>query len=71
MIQYKDFAILCLSIYLSFVIDILPPTVRFNALSRAVETSLQKGLIPNRFLGGQRFFERMEVDSEKVTLSPN
>lgn len=35
--------------------------VRFNALSRPIETALQAEGIPCRILGGHRFFERMEV----------
>ncbi|ESK94683.1 atp-depentend dna [Moniliophthora roreri MCA 2997] len=35
--------------------------LRFNALSRAIESALQKEGIPNRVLKGHRFFERLEV----------
>jgi hypothetical protein len=35
--------------------------VRFNALSRAIESAFQKEGIPNRVLGGHKFFERVEV----------
>ena len=35
--------------------------VRFNALSRVIETALQKEGIPSRVLGGHKFFERLEV----------
>jgi DNA helicase II / ATP-dependent DNA helicase PcrA len=35
--------------------------VRFNALSRAIESALQKEGIPSRVLGGHKFFERLEV----------
>ncbi|KAF8638307.1 hypothetical protein AX17_002327 [Amanita inopinata Kibby_2008] len=35
--------------------------LRFNALSRAIESALQKEGIPCRILGGHRFFERVEV----------
>lgn len=35
--------------------------VRFNALSRAVESALQKEGIPSRVLGGHKFFDRLEV----------
>lgn len=40
-----------------------PPcyVVRFNALSRLIESALQKEGIPNRILGGHKFFERLEV----------
>lgn len=36
-------------------------TVRFNALSRVIESALQKEGIPSRVLGGHKFFERLEV----------
>ncbi|EPS95932.1 hypothetical protein FOMPIDRAFT_1131483 [Fomitopsis schrenkii] len=35
--------------------------LRFNALSRLIESALQKEGIPNRILGGHKFFERLEV----------
>jgi DNA helicase-2/ATP-dependent DNA helicase PcrA len=35
--------------------------VRYNALSRNIESSLQKDSIPNRIVGGHKFFERMEI----------
>ncbi|KAF9532506.1 P-loop containing nucleoside triphosphate hydrolase protein [Crepidotus variabilis] len=35
--------------------------LRFNALSRPIESALQKNGIPCRILGGHKFFERMEV----------
>ena len=35
--------------------------VRFNALSRTIESALQKEGIPNRVLNGRKFFERLEV----------
>ncbi|KAG7451185.1 UvrD-helicase-domain-containing protein [Guyanagaster necrorhizus] len=35
--------------------------LRFNALSRAIESALQKEGIPHRILGGHRFFERLEI----------
>lgn len=35
--------------------------LRFNALSRVIETALQKEGIPSRVLGGHKFFERLEV----------
>ncbi|KAK2460322.1 hypothetical protein APHAL10511_007711 [Amanita phalloides] len=44
-LQFGDFAIL----------------LRFNALSRVIERSLQKEGIPCRIVGGHRFFERVEV----------
>ncbi|KIM27560.1 hypothetical protein M408DRAFT_24487 [Serendipita vermifera MAFF 305830] len=45
LLKWSDFAIL----------------LRFNALSRNLETALQKMGIPNRILSGQKFFERVEV----------
>lgn len=36
-------------------------TVRYNALSRAIESALQKDSVPNRIVGGHKFFERMEI----------
>ncbi|KAF8627011.1 hypothetical protein AX15_004594 [Amanita polypyramis BW_CC] len=44
-LQFGDFAVL----------------LRFNALSRVIESALQKEAIPCRILGGHRFFERLEV----------
>ena len=35
--------------------------VRYNALSRVLESALQKDSIPNRIVGGHKFFERLEV----------
>ncbi|KAG7089539.1 hypothetical protein E1B28_011212 [Marasmius oreades] len=35
--------------------------LRFNALSRLIESALQKESIPNRVLKGHKFFERLEV----------
>ncbi|KAJ3512674.1 hypothetical protein NLJ89_g3394 [Agrocybe chaxingu] len=35
--------------------------MRFNALSRPIESALQKEGIPCRILGGHKFFERMEI----------
>ena len=35
--------------------------VRYNALSRVLETVLQKAQIPTRLVGGHKFFERLEV----------
>ncbi|KAI0342822.1 UvrD-helicase-domain-containing protein [Trametopsis cervina] len=45
MLGYNDFVIL----------------LRYNALSRVLESALQKEGIPSRILGGHRFFERIEV----------
>jgi hypothetical protein len=45
--------------------------VRFNALSRAIESALQKEGIPSRVLGGHKFFERQEVrDPSCVSFGP-
>lgn len=38
-----------------------PLSVRYNALSRAIESALQKDSVPNRIVGGHKFFERMEI----------
>ncbi|KAJ3885161.1 P-loop containing nucleoside triphosphate hydrolase protein [Lentinula edodes] len=35
--------------------------LRFNALSRTIESALQKEGIPSRILGGHKFFERVEI----------
>ncbi|RDB25802.1 ATP-dependent DNA helicase PcrA [Hypsizygus marmoreus] len=35
--------------------------LRFNALSRAIESALQREGIPSRVLGGHKFFERLEI----------
>ncbi|KAF7331625.1 ATP-depentend DNA [Mycena kentingensis (nom. inval.)] len=35
--------------------------LRFSALSRAIESALQKEAIPSAILGGQKFFERQEI----------
>ncbi|TFY71149.1 hypothetical protein EVG20_g1852 [Dentipellis fragilis] len=45
MLTWSDFAIL----------------MRFTALSREIETALQRESIPHKVLGGHKFFERMEV----------
>ncbi|KAK1224989.1 ATP-dependent DNA helicase srs2 [Marasmius sp. AFHP31] len=45
MLNYGDFVVL----------------LRFNALSRSIESALQKEGIPNRVLKGHKFFERLEV----------
>ncbi|WVN90725.1 uncharacterized protein L203_105967 [Cryptococcus depauperatus CBS 7841] len=45
LIKYDDIAIL----------------LRYNALSRVIESALQKDSIPNRIVGGHKFFERMEI----------
>lgn len=43
--------------------------VRFNALSRSIESALQKEGIASRVLGGHKFFERAEV--RLPPLAPN
>lgn len=35
--------------------------MRFNALSRSIESALQKEAIPSKVLAGHKFFERLEV----------
>jgi DNA helicase-2/ATP-dependent DNA helicase PcrA len=35
--------------------------VRYNALSRVIDSALQKDSVPNRIVGGHKFFERMEI----------
>ncbi|KAF5382208.1 hypothetical protein D9615_004383 [Tricholomella constricta] len=49
-LRWKDFAVL----------------LRFNALSRLIESALQKQGIPSEVLGGHKFFERQEI---KVLLA--
>jgi DNA helicase-2/ATP-dependent DNA helicase PcrA len=44
LVTYKDFAIL----------------LRYGALSRSIEVGLQKAGIPNKMVGGHKFFERTE-----------
>lgn len=43
-----------------------PFIVRFNALSRSIETALQKEGIPYRMLAGVKFFDRLEVISFSI-----
>ncbi|KAK7689081.1 hypothetical protein QCA50_007772 [Cerrena zonata] len=45
MLEWKDFVVL----------------LRYNSLSRTIESALQKQGIPNRVLAGHKFFERAEV----------
>ncbi|GAA5969721.1 hypothetical protein JCM3765_001218 [Sporobolomyces pararoseus] len=45
LVSYKDFSIL----------------LRYGALSRSIEVGLQKTGIPNKMVGGHKFFERSEV----------
>lgn len=35
--------------------------MRYNALSRVIEAALQKDSVPNRIVGGHKFFERLEI----------
>jgi DNA helicase-2/ATP-dependent DNA helicase PcrA len=42
-------------------LDKLTCLVRYNALSRTIESALQKDSIPNKIVGGHKFFERLEV----------
>lgn len=61
-LKWGDFAILrtptwFVCCWISYIFN----TVRFNALSRAIENALQKQGIPCKILGGHKFFERMEV----------
>jgi DNA helicase-2/ATP-dependent DNA helicase PcrA len=35
--------------------------LRFNALSRNIESALQSSGIPSRMVGGTKFFDRVEV----------
>lgn len=63
-LHWGDFAVLRESYSFS---DSLPEPwihvieVRFNALSRSIESALQKEGIPSKVLGGHKFFERLEV----------
>lgn len=45
--------------------------LRFNALSRTIESALQKEGIPNRVLAGHKFFERLEVRTLSLFRSVN
>lgn len=61
-LNWGDFVILRKQfLFVSFLTLHLAPKVRFNALSRVIETALQKEGIPSRVLGGHKFFERLEV----------
>lgn len=63
-LKWGDFAILCTPIpdRIYMILHLICfDQVRFNALSRAIESALQKQSIPCRILGGHKFFERMEV----------
>ena len=61
-LNYGDFAILReLSLILRPSVVTLTIAVRYNALSRVIESALQKDQIPNRIVGGHKFFERMEI----------
>jgi DNA helicase-2/ATP-dependent DNA helicase PcrA len=59
-LTYGDFAILCEQSHLR-VKGTADLKVRYNALSRVIESALQKDSIPNRIVGGHKFFERMEI----------
>jgi superfamily I DNA/RNA helicase len=70
MFGWSDFVVLCKfgSVCLVEMIDrnmmiVFDVLVRFNALSRAIESALQKEGISSRVLGGHKFFERAEVRS--------
>ena len=53
LVNYNDFAIL----------------LRYGALSRNIETALQKAGIPSRMVGGHKFFERTEcVDNVSARM---
>ena len=41
--------------------ELIVGQVRYNALSRNIESALQKDGIPNRIVGGHKFFDRLEV----------
>jgi DNA helicase-2/ATP-dependent DNA helicase PcrA len=60
-LNYGDFAILCKLIYIQNGQTKADSVVRYNALSRVIESALQKDSIPNRIVGGHKFFDRMEV----------
>ena len=45
--------------------------LRFNALSRTIESALQKEGIPNRVLAGHKIFERLEVRTQPLFRSVN
>lgn len=64
MLNYDDFAILRKSYDFSCDTQLYNDNivlVRYNSLSRVLERELQKEGIPNRILGGRKFFERVEV----------
>lgn len=61
-LNHGDFAILRESRLMTMTRDGSDdPLVRYNALSRVIESALQKDSIPNRIVGGHKFFERMEI----------
>jgi DNA helicase II / ATP-dependent DNA helicase PcrA len=61
-LRWGDFVVLRkLHPILYKLIYFTPALVRFNALSRIIESALQKEGIPSRVLGGHKFFERLEV----------
>lgn len=63
MLSFDDFAILRMSRFLGDDLSLtgFVYAVRYNALSRVLETCLQKAQIPTRLVGGHKFFERLEV----------
>ena len=66
MLDWNDFVILRWSLVIISAAYLIDLTVRFNALSRAIESALQKEGIPNRILGCHKFFERMEVSLSQL-----
>jgi len=58
---YDDFAILRKPAYPFKDCHEADSPVRYNALSRTIESTLQKDSIPNKIVGGHKFFERLEV----------
>jgi len=52
-LNYDDFAVL----------------LRYNSLSRTIEGAFQTAGVPNRVLGGSKFFERAEVISSGSLVS--
>jgi ATP-dependent DNA helicase UvrD/PcrA len=67
---YGDFVVLCqwshrvssrTLLRQNLPMRMLAHAVRYNALSRTIETAFQREGIPHRFLGGKKFFERLEV----------
>lgn len=71
-LRWSDFVILrgsCLqSTCFALCLSAFAISVRYNALSRPIESALQLAGIPCKILGGHKFFERMEVCLD--TLGP-